>query len=307
LAEIEKDDYEFYVKQAEALVNQTRARLGTLDRPDDEITPEETAIVRRSAADLREANFVFETTEALAKEGVLSRIDYERAAVRRQGAEAAYQAALEEVMQLRAQLTERRAQLALARQNLGDCVIRAAFDGAVTERIASLGEYLPVNAPVVTMVRQHPLRLRLEVPERDAGKVRIGQRIDVHLEGAASGHSGRVVRLSPAIEAQNRSLLVEGEIPNENGLLRPGTFAEGVITVNPQARGILIPRDALLSFAGIERVFIVADGGLQDRVIRTGRRLPEERIEVVEGLEPGLAVVRQATDRMTSGQKVAVR
>jgi multidrug efflux pump subunit AcrA (membrane-fusion protein) len=307
LAEIEKDDYELRVRQAEALVNQARARLGILDRTDDNVAIEETALVRQAAAALKEARFIFQTTEQLQKEGVMSRIDMEKAQVRFQGAEAAYQAATEEVMQLKAQLNERRTQVALARQNLTDCVIRAPFAGAVTHRIAGLGEYLAVNAPVVTLVRQHPLRLRLEVPERAAAKVRIGQRIDVRLDGGAVTQSGHVVRLSPAIDAQSRSLLVEGEIPNESGALRPGSFAEGAITVDPNASGFAIPRDSVTSFAGVERVYLVRDGVLEDRVVKTGRRLPGDKVEVVSGIDPGMEIVLEASDRMSKGQRVVVR
>jgi RND family efflux transporter MFP subunit len=307
LAEIEKADYEFRVRQAEALVAQTRARLGILDKPDDNVVPEETAIVRQAEAAMKEARFIFQTTEKLAKEGIVSQIDLEKANVRKQGIEAAYESAKEEIMQLRAQLTERRAQLALARQNLNDCTITAPFSGGITHRQASPGEYLTVNAPVVTLVRQRPLRLRLEVPERLAAKVRTGQRIDVRLEGSDTGSGGRVVRISPAMEAQSRSLIIEGEIPNESGRLRAGAFAEGRITVNPNARGIAIPASAVLTFAGIERAFLVRDGVLEDRVIRTGRRLENDRIEVIEGLAEGDQVVLEANDRMTKGMKVTLR
>ena len=111
LAEIDPTDYKFRVEQSEALVNQTRARLGISDPASDEIVPEETAIVREAEAALKEARFIFETTQKLTSEGVLSRIDFEKAQVRRQAAEAAYQAAKEQVMQLRAELTERRPSL----------------------------------------------------------------------------------------------------------------------------------------------------------------------------------------------------
>jgi RND family efflux transporter MFP subunit len=307
LAEIEKDDYEAGVRQADALVSQTRARLGILERPDDNVKPEESATVRQAAANLKEARFIFQTTEKLQKEGVMSRIDLEKAQVRFQGAEAAYQAAIDEIMQLQAQLNERRAQASLARQKLADCLIRAPFAGGITRRHAGLGEYLPVNAPVVTLVRLHPLRLRLEVPERAAAKVRIGQRIDVRIEGGSPAQAGRVVRLSPAFEAQSRSLTIEGEIPNESGALRPGSFAEAGITVNPHATGFAVPRSALISFAGVERVFVVREGVLEDRVVKTGRRLGNDRIEVVSGLETGAQVVLEASDRMRKGQKVAAR
>jgi RND family efflux transporter MFP subunit len=304
LAEIEKSDYEFRVRQAEALVQQTRARLGILGKATDDVVPEETAIVRQAAAAMKEARFIFQTTEKLAREGIVSQIDLEKANVRKQGIEAAYESAVEEVMQLRAQLTERRAQLALARQNLNDCVITAPFSGGITQRHASPGEYLTVNAPVVTLVRQQPLRLRLEVPERSAAKVRIGQRIDVRLEGMATGSGGRVVRISPAMQAQSRSLIVEGEIPNEAGALRAGAFAEGVITVDPNARGIAVPASAVLTFAGIERVFLDRGGVLDDRVVRSGRRLDGERVEILDGLVEGDRVVLEATDRMAKGMKI---
>ena len=307
LAELDPTDYEFRVNQAQALVNQTRARLGILDRSSDDVVPEETAIVREAEAALKEARFVFETTQQLQKDGVLSRIDFEKAQVRRQGAEAAYQAAKEQVMQLRAELTERRAQLALARQNLSDCAVRAPFAGAITRREASLGEYLPVNAPVVTLVRQHPLRIRAEIPERLAPKIRAGQPIEIQIQGQTVARTGRVVRLSPAIEVQSRSLVIEGEIPNESGALRPGSFAEVVITVNPHASGIIIPHDSVMSFAGTDRVYVVHQGRLDDRVVKVGRSPDAGTVEIVSGLEPGLDVVLKPDARMSESQKVVVR
>jgi RND family efflux transporter MFP subunit len=112
------------------------------------------------------------------------------------------------------------------------------------------------------------------------------------------------VRLSPAIEAQTRSLTIEGEIPNEDGLLRPGSFAEGTITVDPNAKGFAVPAAAIVTFAGIERVYVVSNGVLDDRVVRTGRRLAGERVEILSGLKPGDRVVRDATDRLSKGQPV---
>ncbi|MBM3735893.1 MAG: efflux RND transporter periplasmic adaptor subunit [Acidobacteria bacterium] len=306
VAHIERDDYGFRVSQAEALVEQTRARLGIAGQPGDDVVPENTAIVRQAAASLKEARFIHGTVTQLQKDGVSSRIDMEKAGVALQAAEARYQGALEEVMQLRAQLSERRAQLALARQQLADCEIKAPFAGSVTRRIASIGEYMAVNGAVAQLVRQHPLRVRLEVPERFAGRIRPGQRIDVSLESSPLKTSGRVVRLSPAIQAQNRSLVIEGEIPNTDGALRPGAFVEGTITLDAGARGVAVPSKALVSFAGVERMFVVSGKTLDERLVRTGRRLKDGRIEVVSGLAPGDRLVINAHDRMLKGMQVRV-
>jgi multidrug resistance efflux pump len=112
-------------------------------------------MVRTADAALREARFIFDTTVRLQKDGVVSKIDLEKAQVRRLGAEANYQSVVEEVMQLRGQLVERQAQLAITKQNFADLTIRAPFTGAVTKRLTSLGEYLPANAPVATVVRMN--------------------------------------------------------------------------------------------------------------------------------------------------------
>jgi HlyD family secretion protein len=263
--------------------------------------------VREADAALKEARFVLDTTAKLQRDGVVSRIDYEKANVRMQGIEARYQAAIQEVLQSRSLLSERRAQLALARQNLADTTIRAPFSGAITRRQASLGEFLPVNAAVVTLVRQHPLRVRLEVPERYAPRVKMGQKIDVTLQGATLPTPGRVVRLSPAIEAQSRALLVEGEIPNPDGKLRPGSFVEGAITVDQAAVGFAVPSEAVTSFAGVERVFVVSGGVLEERIVRSGRKLVGGRVQILEGLHENESVVAAASDRMFKGQSVRVQ
>jgi RND family efflux transporter MFP subunit len=308
LVELEKTDYEIRVQQAAALVEQIRARLGILNKADDSVVPEQVANVREADAALKEARFILETTAKLAKDGVVSRIEYEKANVRAQGVEARYQAAISEVMQLRSQLSERRAQLALARQQLEDSTIVAPFSGAITRRAASLGEFLPVNAAVVTLVRQNPLRVRLEVPERQAARIQKGQTIHIQMQGVTTSPVGRIVRLSPAIEAQNRSLLIEGEIPNPDGVLRPGSFVEGIITVDAGAVGIAVPTAAIVSFAGIERAYVIGDNGvLEDRVLKTGRGIANDQVVVTEGLKSGERIVAKATDRLSKGQKVQVR
>ena len=306
IAELEKEDYEFRVRQAEAMVEQTRARLGLGPKDGDEIDPANTAIVRQAAASLKEARLMQGNAEKLFKDGIASNVDYQRAGVALDAAQARLQAANEEVHRSRAELIERRAALALSRQYLADTIIRAPFPGAITRRLATQGEYLAVNAPVAVLVRWHPLRIRLEVPERQAGRLRLDQRIDVQVETFQAPRIGRVVRLSPAIDAQNRTLRVEGEIPNEDGVLRSGSFVEATITVNPQAQGVAIPAPALMSFAGITRVWVVESGALVDRQVRPGRHLAHDRIEIVSGLKLGEQLVLDPSDRLSSGQRVQI-
>jgi RND family efflux transporter MFP subunit len=306
IAELEKEDYDLRLKQSEAAVEQTRARLGLGPTDGDKVDPEKTAIVRQAAASLKEASLMFANANELFKQGVVSNVDYQRAGVNKQAAEARHQAAIEEVYRTQAEILQRRQEIALAKQQLTDTVIRAPFRGAITQRIATIGEYLAINAPAVVLVRWHPLRVRLQVPERQAFKVKSGQQIVLNFEGQTLARPGRVARLSPAIEAQNRSLIVEGEVPNEDGRLRAGAFVEATIVVDPNAAGIAMPFRSLVSFAGVDRVLLVKNGVVEARQVKAGRRLDSERIEVVSGLEAGEQFILQPNDRLSPGQKVRV-
>ncbi|MCS7026859.1 MAG: efflux RND transporter periplasmic adaptor subunit [Bryobacteraceae bacterium] len=306
IAELEKEDYELKLRQAEAALEQSRARLGLGPNDSDDIAPANTAIVRQAAASLKEATLIGQNIANLFKQGIVSNVDYQKSLVTLQAAEARYQAAVEEVHRTKAEILQRRAEVALAKQQLADTVVRAPFRGAIVQRLATLGEFLTVNAPVAVLVRWHPIRVRLQVPERQAFKIRAGQRIDLLLEGQQSPKPGRVMRLSPAMEAQNRSLVIEGEIPNEEAQLKPGSFVEATITVDPNARGIAVPPRSVLSFAGVERVFIVQNGVLAERIVRLGRKLSDGSIVILEGLQPGDELVLNPSDRFVAGQRVEV-
>lgn len=306
IGELEQDDYELKLRQAEAAVEQSRARLGLGPGAGDDVDPAATAIVRQAAASLKEATLIGQNVAALFKQGIASNVDYQKSLVALQAAEARHQAAIEEVFRTKAEILQRRTEVALAKQQLTDTVIRAPFRGAITQRIATLGEFLAVNAPVAVLVRWHPLRARLQVPERQAFKVRAGQRIDLVLEGQALPRPGHVTRLSPAMEAQNRSLVIEGEMPNEDARLKAGAFVEATITVDPNARGIAVPLNSVLSFAGVERSFVVAEGKLAERLVKLGRKLGDGRVVVTEGLQSGDEIVLNPSDRLVAGQRAEV-
>ena len=156
-------------------------------------------------------------------------------------AEGRHQEAIETARTRQALLSQRRSELAIAQQQLADSVLTAPFDGAIRERLVSPGDYLAAGAPVAVLVRVHPLRLKLSVPEREALGVRVGQPVELMVEGVPTTHTGKVARISPSISEDNRTLMVEAEVPNADGALRPGSFARAAIVVQSGDPAILVP------------------------------------------------------------------
>jgi RND family efflux transporter MFP subunit len=306
LARLVPTDFELRVRQAAAALEQARARLGLgPEDAGDEVDAEETALVLQARAVLAEAEARRNRARALFAEQLLPRADLDEAEASFQVAQGRYQDANDEVLNRRALLAQRRSELELARQQLADSVLLAPFAGAVRERHAVPGVFVSAGQPVVTLVRIHPLRLRLAVPERAAANVRIGQPVRVGVEGDPRAYAGRVARLSPAIEESNRTLLVEAEVPNTDGALRPGAFAAAEILTSGGRPVVFVPASAIINFAGIEKVLTVEDGKSVEKRVRTGRRVGE-RVEVIEGIAAGEDVV-VAPGNLVGGQAVAVR
>jgi len=291
LARLDPTDFRLRVEQAEAALRQVRAGLGLpRDGSAENVDPEKTALVREARAVLEETRLNRDRTARLWEKDYIARSEFDASRSRLLVAESRYQAALEEIRNRQESLAERSSGLALARQQLADAVLSAPIDGAVRERRASAGEYLAAGAPVFTLVRVHPLRLRVAVPERDAPSVRVGQAVQVRLEGDPAVHAGRVARLSPSIQEQNRTLVVEAEVANPNGRLRPGSFARAEIVVEADRTAVMVPAGTVVTFAGLEKVFVVKDGKAVEKRIRTGRR-SGDRVEILEGVAAGEPVV----------------
>jgi len=284
-------DFVLRVNQADAALQQARARLGLpAGGGNDNVTVEDTAVVRQAKAVLDQAKLTRDRAETFVKDGIGSQASLDEATASWKVAEGRYQDAIEEVRNRQALLTQRRTELELAKQALTDSTLTAPFSGRVRERHATPGQFLGTGAPVVTIVKVNPLRLRLSIPEREASAVRTGLAVRVLLEGDPRVYEGRVSRISPAIEESSRTLSIEAEVANPNGVLRPGAFANAEVVTESTQVAILVPETALASFAGVDKVFVVTAGKATERRVTLGRR-HDGQVEVLAGLKVGEDVV----------------
>ena len=306
IGRLDQSDFKLRVDQAEAALQQARARLGLSPTGSDEqVDPAQTAIVRQAHAVLEEARLTRDRSIKLMQQDLIARAQLDTAEANLKVAEGRYQDAVEEVRNRQGIIAQRRSELDLARQQLSDTVLVSPFDGAVSLKQASVGEYLAAGAPVATLVRVHPLRLRVPVPEREGLGVRSGQPVKLTVEGDTTAYTGRIVRLSPIVQEQNRTLMVEAEVPNERALLRPGSFARVEIVTDTGQPVVTVPAASIITFAGVEKVLVVRQGKTAEVRVTTGRRLGDD-VEIVDGLKRGDPVVA-APGNLTGGQSVTVR
>jgi RND family efflux transporter MFP subunit len=305
IGRLDTSDYELKVSQAQASLQQARARLGLNPAGEDtRVDLQATGTVRQAKAVLDESRANRERMVRLAETGVIARAELDRYESEYRVAEARYQDAIEEVRNRQAVLLQRASELAITRQQLADTVLRAPFDGAISERVAASGEYVAAGAPVAKLVRISPLRMRAEVPEREAAGLTTGSSVEVMVEGAGSA-TGRVARISPVITERSRVLTVEIEVDNSRGALRPGGFARAKIGTEVSAPAVVVPESAVVAYAGAEKVFLVSEGKAVEKLVTTGRH-EGGRVELLSGLEANEMVV-EVPGNLAAGQPVTVQ
>lgn len=305
VAELDRSDFESRVEQAEAALAQAQARLGIpLESPEDTIDPPRTPLVQEANALLAEATATRTRLARLKEQGIVPDSEIEATEAAFRVAESRAKQATQEALTQIAALRQRRAELNAAKRQLNETQLRAPFDGVVQERLRGTGEYLTAGQPVATLVRISPMRLRLKIPERFAPLVEEGQSIRFTPPGGTATTTASISRISPVLSESNRMLMLEADIPPGRGL-RPGMFLSAEVVVDPALSSLMIPRDALIQFAGVESAFVVEAGKAMERRISTGRER-DGAVEVLTGLTAGDQVVRRPGN-LRPGQPVRER
>jgi membrane fusion protein, multidrug efflux system len=193
--------------------------------------------------------------------------------------------------------------LAITQKRLRDTRVVSPVDGFVQQRFVNAGEYLAAASKLLEVVIVNPLKLRTPVPERYARLAHIGLPLRIEVD-ALPGESfnGTLTRIAAGVDHATRSLLVEGEIPNPDGKLRPGYFAH-ITGVMGEEVALFIPKAGLYRFAGVDRIFVITGNTVSSREVKSGVE-QESLVEIAEGLSEQEAVAVSSLDRLADGMTV---
>lgn len=296
-------DFRLQAASARAQLAQARARLGIAAgaRPP---APEDTPEVRSAASALSLAEESLRRAEELGQRGVLPPAQLDEARTRAAQARDQHATALQGTRAAIASLGAAEAQLSLASSALNEALVRAPYAGEIAERNVSPGEYVTVQTPLLLLVRTNPLRLELQVPQERVGALTMDQRVVLTVDAfPGATFEGRVRYVSASVDRASRALVVEAVVPNDDGRLRPGMFAEARIELGREQPVAVVPASAVLTAAGVSRAFVVENGRIEERVVTVLERTGTE-ILVSQGVSAGETLATSELDRLTDGSSV---
>lgn len=325
LSQIDRTDYELAVAQAQAAVQEPLSQLGLKQLPAGEIDFSTVATVRRAKVQADNARARRDRAKQLfdQKPPLMSEQDFA-------DVQTAYEVAIQDhdvaLLQAQALLTlarTRQRQLDVAMQRLADTDVKAPavlIDStliptlpaptsqpapssqslrpfAVAQRLISQGEYVREGTPMYRVVADQVLVFRGAAPEWMIGSIATGQTAALSVAGSEHGFTGIVTRISPAVDISSRTFAMEITFDNRALALLPGSFGRVQIIVGQEKDVLFVPQEAVLSFAGVDKFFAVADGKAVEYRIRTGEK--EGKWVAVRGESPMPAVTQVITSNLT--------
>jgi RND family efflux transporter MFP subunit len=295
LAEIEAPELDDQVRQAKATQQQAQAALDQAQ-----------ANLEQGKSDMEFARVTAERWNNLSKRGVVSRQDNDQYQTQ-------YQSRAASVKSLEKAIAVQRSNIAAAEANLARLeemeryrIVKAPFDGVITLRNVDVGALVNSGSTLLFRLAQTgTVRTYVNVPQVNAGAVRTGQPARLRVSNLPGrDFAGTVARTANALDPTNRTLLVEVEVPNPQGLLLPGMYAQVGLSNARSNPPLLIPSDALIVRADGTLVAVLRpDHTVHLQRVDVGRDYGD-RLEILGGLHQGDTIVPNPGDLAREGLAV---
>ena len=227
--------------------------------------------------------------------------------------------------QAQAEYDNAQAAITAKRAVINKKTITAPFSGTVGLRQVDLGQYLAPGTPIVTLQKLHPIYLDFSLPQQQLPKVNPGQSVELRVEGLErDSYPGKIVAISPKVEAGTRSFSIRAQVDNEDASLRPGMFGSVRVVLRDSFEAITVPQTAISYNPYGDTVFKIVEEEAKDadgknangenneprriakRVnVRTGQTRADQ-VQILEGINVGDEVVVAGQLKLSGGNPVKV-
>lgn len=327
LMEIEEKDYHLAVNEARRSLELELAKLNLTQLPPADFDVDKLPSVARSIAQEKLALANRERLKRLVGAARVTEEERDKFEAEVSVAQANTQQMRLEAQTALAQVRHKVAVLETAQQKLdntklivpyqsGQATLQAAY--VVGQRNVSEGETVGTlisSTPVFRLVIADPLKLIATIPERYIAEVKVGQTVEIQVEAYDNeSFPAKVDRVNPTVDRASRTFQAEILVGNAQRRLHAGSFAKGAILTRMDDKAIIVPDEALVTFAGVTKVFVLRDGKAFEVPVSAGVRFEDDSagrrrfcIEVTGKLKSGDQVVTSGHSQLADGTPAKVR
>jgi RND family efflux transporter MFP subunit len=252
------------------------------------------------------ADITADRMKMLVEKGISPQQDGDQAQAQLAAQDANVLALEKAILAQRSNLAAVKANLSRLQEVQGYRVVKAPFDGVITLRNVDVGALVSTGGTLLYRIAQiGTLRTYVNVPQASVNAVRVGQAATLtvsHLPGRT--FRGTIARTANALDPATRTMLVEVDVPNADGALFPGTYAEVDLSGSRPNPPLVVPAAALLFRNDGAQVAIVrSDRTVHLQKITVGRDYGD-RVEILQGVTEGTTIVAAPGDAAREGAKI---
>ncbi len=295
LAEIDAPELDQQMHQAEAAIEQAQASMEQAQ-----------AGLAQGKANRELARITADRMKTLVEKGISPQQEGDQSQAQLTAQDANVQALEKAILAQRSNLAAVKANRARLEEVQGYRVVKAPFDGVITLRNVDVGALVSTGTTLLYRIAQiGTLRTYVNVPQASVNAVRVGQPATVtvsHLPGRT--FRGTIARTANALDAASRTMLVEVDVPNADGALFPGVYAEVDLSGARPNPPLVVPAAAILFRSdGAQLAVVQGDQTVHLQKIAIGRDYGD-RVEILEGVPEGTTIVAVPGDAAREGAKV---
>ncbi len=295
LARLDPEVVEINLAQAKAQMKKLEDRLG-VKSVDVDFNPDTLPEVKSTIAEMELAKTNHERNLALHATNTISQADVDKSHTDYEKARQSYMLARRIAVALFNDYITTSFTVKDLRRALNDMTITAPFAGFIASHNIEPGEYIKEGMGVVKLIDTDPIHVQLTVPEKYVEFIHKGQEVNFSMSDKDDyTNHGVITFISPSIDENSRSLMVEALTPNPDNKLVAGSFIKAHIIKDAFAKAILLPEKAVKTVNDTTSVFQNIDGIAREIIVRVGDT-SNGMTEIRDGLTSGARIVSNATN-----------
>jgi HlyD family secretion protein len=217
----------------------------------------------------------------------------------------------EELKAAQSTVEEAFAQAELTRSRQRDANITAPINGVVAEIKASVGSTVGPSASLLTLIPPD-MQVVVRADESQLAQVQVGQSASLSVESfPKDAFAGTVKGIAPVLDPRSRSVAVQIDVPDPQGKLKPGMFAQLAIQVGQRPSALSVPKESILRVGSVDPtapaqtiVYSVTECRVHKQMVRLGAS-DGKNVEIVQGLQEGMDVVLNPRSDFLEGELIS--
>ncbi|GMA97867.1 efflux RND transporter periplasmic adaptor subunit [Pelosinus sp. IPA-1] len=187
-----------------------------------------------------------------------------------------------------------------------DLVLRAPRAGIIGFRQVEVGNIISAGQKVLSIVDNSNIYVDCTVSEQDIGQIALGVPTTISIESLGKSYTGKIIYISPAMDSKTQTFTIRVALDQPDNSIRSGMFARTTINVALRPQTLFVPKEAVISLNGKDRIFVVnSNNQIEERIVQLGLR-NDTNIEILNGLNDGEQVAISNLSRLKTGTDVTL-